>query len=369
MRKHLVFFVLSFVLSLSSLPALAQSTCVVDCLADTGEGSDLRGDLRYCITNAISGEDTITFEVTGTINLTGRLPDLSVSVTIEGPGANLLAVRPIGEGFTVGRGATVLISGLTITGARSGREGGAIFNEGTLAVTKSTISDNTAFAIVCGGCGFWGGGILNHGTLTVTDTTIARNIVSCDDDGITKYGCIAFGGGIGNRGTLTVSNSTISGNTADGGSRGSGGGGGILNSGSLTVTNSTISGNSANVGGGVSTFVGGDVGGDMRNTILAGNVADVVGPDLSGRLTSSGYNLVGNSRGGSGYDESDLLDINPLLGPLEDNGGPTFTHAVLPGSPAIDAGDNTDAPEWDQRGPGFPRVVNGRIDIGAFEVQ
>ncbi len=58
-----------------------------------------------------------------------------------------------------------------------------------------------------------------------------------------------------------------------------------------------------------------------------------------------------------------------MLGPLADNGGPTLTHALLPGSPAIDAGDNTDAPEWDQRGPGFPRIVNGTIDIGAFEVQ
>ena len=58
-----------------------------------------------------------------------------------------------------------------------------------------------------------------------------------------------------------------------------------------------------------------------------------------------------------------------MLGPLADNGGPTQTHALLPGSPAIDAGDNTDAPEWDQRGIGFPRIVNGTIDIGAFEVQ
>ena len=58
-----------------------------------------------------------------------------------------------------------------------------------------------------------------------------------------------------------------------------------------------------------------------------------------------------------------------MLGPLQDNGGPTFTHALLTGSPAIDAGDNTDAPLFDQRGPGFPRIVNGIIDIGAFEVQ
>jgi hypothetical protein len=65
--------------------------------------------------------------------------------------------------------------------------------------------------------------------------------------------------------------------------------------------------------------------------------------------------------------ESDLLNVDPLLGPLQDNGGPTFTHALLPGSPAINAGDNTDAPEFDQRG--LPRVTGPRIDIGAYEVQ
>jgi hypothetical protein len=68
-------------------------------------------------------------------------------------------------------------------------------------------------------------------------------------------------------------------------------------------------------------------------------------------------------------DPSDLLNVDPMLGPLQDNGGPTWTMALLPGSPAIDVGDNTDAPDWDQRGEGFPRIVNGVIDIGAFEVQ
>jgi hypothetical protein len=88
-------------------------------------------------------------------------------------------------------------------------------------------------------------------------------------------------------------------------------------------------------------------------------------------LTASGYNLISNSTGGSGYAPTDILDVDPLLGPLADNGGPTLTHALLPGSPAIDAGDPNpaDPPEWDQRGPGFPRIANGRIDIGAFEVQ
>src|SRR5439155_18199838 len=78
--------------------------------------------------------------------------------------------------------------------------------------------------------------------------------------------------------------------------------------------------------------------------------------------------------GGSGFVAADLVGsaagpIDPKLGPLQNNGGPTLTMALLPGSPAIDAGDNTNAPPYDQRGPGFPRIVNGKIDIGAFEVQ
>src|SRR5262249_18212577 len=109
-------------------------------------------------------------------------------------------------------------------------------------------------------------------------------------------------------------------------------------------------------------------GATIHNTIVAGNQA-LTGPDLYGALGSSGYNLFGNSTGGSGYDPTDLLDVDPLLGPLQDNGGPTLTMALLPGSPAIDSGDNTDAPEWDQRGPGYSRIVNGTIDRGAFEVQ
>jgi hypothetical protein len=90
----------------------------------------------------------------------------------------------------------------------------------------------------------------------------------------------------------------------------------------------------------------------LRNTIVSGNTAPSA-PDING-FAPGPFNLIGG---------------NAMLGPLQNNGGPTETVALLPGSPAIDAGDNTDAPEFDQRGPGFPRVVNGTIDIGAFEVQ
>jgi hypothetical protein len=190
---------------------------------------------------------------------------------------------------------------------------------------------------------------------------------------------------------ITFTNSTISSNTARGGDGGLGGyghhqngppgdggvalgGGNHVGSGTVDLINCTIAANTA-IGSGYhgSTGQGGGVsntGGTLqaRNTLIGGNTADT-GPDLSGTLASLGHNLVGNSRGGSGFDDTDLLDVDPLLGPLQDNGGPTFTMALLNGSPAIDAGDNTGASDWDQRGPGYPRIVNAIIDIGAFEVQ
>lgn len=139
----------------------------------------------------------------------------------------------------------------------------------------------------------------------------------------------------------------------------------------LSVTSSTLDGNTAAFGGGIfQDPTNGST--TLRNTIVAGNINNI--SDVDGPLVSQGHNLIGQGSGGSGFTDSDLVGtpanpIDPLLGPLQDNGGPTQTMALLPGSPAIDAGDNTDAPEFDQRGPGFPRIVNGTIDIGAFELQ
>jgi len=380
----------------------AAETCVVDRLTDAGEGQGLRGDLRFCINQAMDG-DVITFEVTGTINLTGALPNLTRSISIEGPGASLLTVRQatdygISSIFAV-RNATVSVSGLTVANADNfgianagtlmisnstvsgnghgsygggiwndiGRtmsitnsvvsgngDGGGIDNRGTMTVSNSTIAGNSGYDYQ--GDSGYGGGIRNGGTLTISNSTISDN---------SAYGGAigAFGGGILNWGTLTIGNSTISGNLAFGGAISNGGG--IVNGGMLTISNSTISGNGAEYGGGI--FNAGTM--SARNTILANNTAPSGTPDLAGSLGSLGYNLIGNSSGGSGFDETDLLNVDPLLGSLQDNGGPTFTHALLGGSPAIDAGDNSDAPEWDQRGEGFPRIVNGIIDIGAYEVQ
>src|SRR5262249_25815392 len=87
----------------------------------------------------------------------------------------------------------------------------------------------------------------------------------------------------------------------------------------------------------------------LHDTIVAGKPGSCDGKDIAGSYTGD-HNLIGG---------------NPRLGRLANNGGHTQTHALLPGSPAIDAGDSTGAPEWDQRGPGYPRIVNGTIDIGS----
>jgi hypothetical protein len=249
-------------------------------------------------------------------------------------------------------------STLTVTNSTfSGNVGSGISGSGTLTVTDSTFSSNV------------GSGILSYGTTTVTDCTFSGNSATSD---YSYYG----GGGIYNGGTLTVTDSTFSGNSATG----KGSGGGIINwfSSTLTVIDSTFSGNSAGSdGGGIYNVPGmgrgfppGTV--KMRNILTAGNRANS-GPDVSGTLISLGHNLIGDGSGGSGYTATDLVGtsanpIDPMLGPLQDNGGPTWTMALLPDSPAIGAGGPTDS-EWDQRGPGYARSVNGMTDIGAYEVQ
>jgi hypothetical protein len=223
----------------------------------------------------------------------------------------------------------------------SARFGGGIQNglyggQATLIVSDSRLTGNIASS---------GGGIFNWNTASVANSTVDNNSASND------------GGGIANEGALTATDCTLSGNSAVFG-------GGISNSSMAMVTGCTLAGNAASTsGGGIFTPVG--LGLTALNNIVAGNTGPI-GPDLVGGITTNqGHNLIGNTLGGSGFVASDLLNVNPLLTPLGDFGGPTPTMALLRGSPAIDAGDNANAPATDQRG--FARIVNGTIDIGAFE--
>jgi CSLREA domain-containing protein len=176
------------------------------------------------------------------------------------------------------------------------------------------------------------------------------------------------GGGIYNEGDLQVSRSTISDNTASSG-------GGIYNVGSLGVTNSTISGNSANMGGGIFVETGTA---EASNTLLSGNSASSEdSSNCSGFVGNLANNLDSGTSCGFGTNNNSLSGVDPMLGDLADNGGPTETHALLAGSPAINKGNNDaldidldiDPLQFDQRGPGFARIVGGIVDIGAFEVQ
>jgi len=180
----------------------------------------------------------------------------------------------------------------------------------------------------------WGAGILNGGTLTINNSTVSYNTIA-----VSAVDYSACGGGIFNGGGLTINNSTISYNSVqvvDAPAVASGGG--IYNSGQLTISNSTVSGNTA-----LNTTTGNGVGGGisgsatLQNSIVADNIADQEA-NCSGTITSNGYNLSSDSTcnlAGTG----DLNNIDPKLGPLGNNGGPTQTEALLPGSPAIDAGN------------------------------
>jgi hypothetical protein len=279
------------------------------------------------------------------------------------------------------------ISGNTATGNYAA--GGGIFNYGgTVYVGYSSISGNTA-----SGNNASGGGINNGGTLTVTNSTIsgntARDDVVC---GFKDWCWNIYGGGIYNGGTLNVTNSTISGNTVSGGAQGTAGFGGGIAGGTMTITNSTIAGNTAissGGGGGISGGIGGVM--NIKNTIIAGNSSsfdprpDVMdGYGVYGVIfTSKGNNVIGKSDGSTGFVNGVNGDIvgtiaapvDALLGSLANNGGPTQTMALLPGSPAIDAGNNAaitvppfpGPPFTDQRSTGFARIVNGSVDIGSFE--
>ncbi len=331
---------------------------------DSGAGS-----LRTAIDGASSG-DTVAFasDVTGIITLTSGVLTITQNLDIEGPGAGSLTISgdEASSVFVVNSGVSATIAELTIADGYSGSLlGGGIDNNGSLTVTNCTFSDNTG--------GFGAGAIENAGNLYVSNSTFTNNDV-------TFAGLL--GGGIDNEGSLAVTNSTFSGNSAPEG-------GGIYNNGTLTVTGSTLSGNSAtSVGGGIYNLSlsalgapdstqagnsvvadGGGFGGGMNldNTIVAVNTAPA-GPDVFGTVTSGGYNLIGDSSGGSGFVATDLLNVNPLLGPFQNNGGPTQTLSLLPGSPAIAAGSVALIPPGiatDQRG--YERIVNGSVDIGAFE--
>ena len=342
--------------------------------ADGGGISALDGALT--LTNStVSGNSTAGFVAAGggiyAYNGDVTLTDSTVS------GNSTAGLAASGGGIYAVIGALTLtnstVSGNSTAG-NSADGGGIVAINGDLTLTNSTVSGNST-----AGSSAEGGGIYaNSGDLTLTNSTVSGNSTA---------GSFAEGGGIfAINGDLTLTNSTVSGNSTAGNS--AEGGGIYASRGDLTLTNSTVSDNvSSGDGGGVfvpnSSF---NPTLTIDNSIIAGNTANGMAVDLvpdPDSVVTIGDSLIGSNDGnnliaapvGMPDGNGNLIGtgaspIDPMLGPLADNGGPTQTHALLPGSPAIDAGDPAiafDAAEFDQRGGGFARVQFGRVDIGAYE--
>ena len=259
-------------------------------------------------------------------------------LTISGAGAD----RTIIDGNLRGAVVRVLGAYIEIRDLTIRRGLGAIWaTAGATVVERVILRDNESTS---------GGGIFASGTLTVTDSTIANNIAG-EGGGLTVH--LAQ--------SVQIVNTTISSNRA------TSVGGGIFNwsaaSANYRVVNSTVTGNIARGGS-----TGGVVGFEIVNSIVAGNdqpFNDLFGPAFDcGTVHSLGHNIDGDGSCGLSA-EGDQPNTNPLLGPLSDNGGPTQTHALLPGSPAIDVANNAWCPDFDQRGA--LRPYGPQCDIGAYE--
>ncbi len=331
----------------------APGACDSDCslreavrAANAGSGGDaiVIPPGHYRLTRAGAGENAA---------LTGDL-DVTKDVTINGAGARSTAIDAVGGDRVFDIGAVAVeIFRVTITGGLVDGNGGGIANAGTLRLVEDTISGNHAVYVNNQS----GGGIDSTGSLVVEATTISGN---------RAYN----GGGINFSGALTVTNSTISGNLA-GGWMSNGDGGGIEGSAGATVSvsDSTIAGNQSFNG----PFSGGGISSSsatVKGSIIAGNVAHdpalttTAIDNCSAPVTSQGHNLSdGAGCGLTGTGDHQNVDVK--LGPLAANGGPTDTHMPLPGSPAIEGGDNAACPASDQRGAARPR---GTCDIGAYEL-
>jgi hypothetical protein len=391
-----------------------------DTLTISGPGSGL-------LTIDASGNDPTPLLDNGdgsrVFNVDDGSSQIIISVSISG--LTLTHGDSAAEGGGIRNAESLTITNAAISDNSSGNEGGGVSNRGSLAISASTVSGNSSDEN--------GGGVYNgYGALTISASTISGNTATGGHVGggvYTRGGTLdvnassisgntsGIGGGIGAfYGAVTViRDSTISGNLADS----TFGGGGIFIGGAtfggvstMTVVNSTISGNLTHFsGGGIQIFPNANVivthstitlnradanndgtgrGGGISNngttsvdhTIVAGNLRPIsIRDDIVGLAVDAHFSLIGDNVGATITDNGGnqigtaASPINALLGSLANNGGPTKTHALLAGSPAIDAGNPEAAagvgtvPQFDQRGSPLTRVSGGRIDIGSFEVQ
>ena len=334
-------------------------------LAQTGYGGGIFNSGTLEVSNSFIHNNSANFSGAGLSN-TGMLTITNSAISTNQAGLFMQSMPTLnGSGGGISNNGTLEISKSAITGNEGRLCGGGISNQGngTVTITDSTIRDNVSGFKFSPGSGL-GGGISNqdHGMVTIRNSQVSANRTTGH---LAGFG----GGGIGNSSataTVEISNSTVANNFSFVE------GGGVLNNGGLlTIANSTFSGNFASTGHGADINNNGGMV-QIGNTILdAGANGDSIFNSNSGTVTSHGYNLSSDSAGGFLTAIGDQINTDPRLGSLQDNGGLTYTNALLDGSPAINAGDPnfTPPPLYDQRGPGYDRVVNGRIDIGAYEVQ
>ncbi len=392
------------------------TTFTVNSLGDALSGSGDSGDLRYCINeaNADDGPNQIVFDPTvfstpQTITLSlGQLElsDTGGTQTITGPAAGVtISGGRNSRVFQIDDGVTASISGVTISDGAIGYpgSGAGLANYGTTTLTGCNVSGNYAYIDVAGAAGVFNsaaanltmtdctlsgnygtgtGGLANNGTANLIDCTLSGNFGS----GLLNYGTVNLtgsnvsgnstkyaGGGVSNSGTANLTDCTVSGNSAAVG-------GGLNNYGTANLTGCTLSGNSASLeGGGLTSYGGSSPAGpaNLVDTIVAGNTDTSGASDIGGSDVSGSNNLIGTGGSGglaNGVDGNIVLTSLTDLGlaPLGNNGGPTQTMALLPGSPAIGAGVIADYPgtttpiTTDQRGE---PLDSPNPDIGAYQTQ
>jgi CSLREA domain-containing protein len=399
---------LAWTVVVPGLPARA-ATFTVTVAADSGDGvCDSHCSFREAVSaaNAAAGEDTIflpagTFTITlgpadEDLNAGGDLDVLdAVTITGAGAGTTVLDAGGIDRGLEV-LGVEATISGLTVRGGTTTLDGGGIRTAGKLTLRGMDIMGNRGVA---------GGGIAidtAQGILDAANMTVRENAASTGGGGInafdgqvlldgvtlSKNTADMVGGGMLNEGgNAQLTNVTFSGNAANedgGGLRTISGGTSMLNNVTVRGNTADADGSSSGNGGGIVTRDGGMI--EVANSIVAGNTdvsgegpdcsqGVVVGPELPGIITSGGFNIIGDGTGCDFVSASgDRVGtagatIDPRLGPLADNGGPTQTHALLRRSPALEAGSpappgsgGSACAAGDQRGA--PRKA---CDIGAYE--
>jgi hypothetical protein len=336
-------------------PAMASTLMVLN-NNDAGAGS-----LRQTILASGSG-DTILFAnaVSGTITLTSGGLAIAKNLTIQGPGANVLTIdaNDSSRVFNISAG-TVNVTGLTLAHgvSTSSSSGGG----GDMTIAATAVVNIQNCRITGGRSGYEGGGVENLGTLTVADCTFDNNY--CTNNS---------GGGLNSAGSVALTNCTFTANRG-------GYGGGLFIHGTGVVQNCTLVSN-AGPGGGGGIFFNGTV--TVISSLIAGNTS-ANGADIFDVGISGGYNLIGETNRSTGFGLAGSHDqvgttaspINPLIGPLQFNGGTTPTMALLPGSPAIDKGKSGGLTA-DQRGRprvfDFSAVTNpgggDGSDIGAYEL-